>query len=44
MEKIARRLRQRREAREFNRALDNASPSMQHELIAAAARSGHHSR
>ena len=44
MQKISRRLRQRRQVREFNRAFESASPAMQHELIAAAARSNQHSR
>ncbi|MFN2517797.1 MAG: hypothetical protein ABR604_01965 [Jatrophihabitantaceae bacterium] len=35
--KLASRLRQRREHREFARALSNASPAMQQELLAAAA-------
>jgi hypothetical protein len=37
--KILRSLRSSREAREFDRAVRTASPSMQQELIAAAARS-----
>lgn len=40
MHKIQRRLRHRRDVREFNRAFDTASPSMQHELIVAAMRQG----
>ena len=36
--KFARSLRQRRSAREFERALRSASPAMQQELVAAAAR------
>ena len=36
--KIARRMRARRDAREFERVLRSASPSMQQELIAAASR------
>ena len=36
--KIARRLQTARNTREFNRAVRNASPSMQQELLAAAAR------
>jgi hypothetical protein len=35
---ISRRLRQRRDGREFDRALRNASPAMRQELLAAAAR------
>ncbi|MDT4891354.1 MAG: hypothetical protein QOE97_389 [Pseudonocardiales bacterium] len=35
---IARRLRQRRDMREFDRALRNASPAMQQELLAVATR------
>ena len=38
MNAIASKLRQRRNAREFERALRNASPSMRQELHAAAAR------
>jgi hypothetical protein len=34
---LSRRIRDRRNTREFNRALREASPSMQTELIAAAA-------
>jgi hypothetical protein len=41
MHTIARKMRARRNIREFNRALENASPTMQHELIAAAARSSY---
>ncbi|HZC70569.1 MAG TPA: hypothetical protein VE442_07745 [Jatrophihabitans sp.] len=40
MHTIARKLRQRRSEREFERALRNASPSMRQELYAAAARNG----
>lgn len=40
MSKLSRRMRQRRESREFERALRNATPSMQQELYAAAARQG----
>ena len=40
MHAFARKLRQRRDAREFERALRNASPSMQKELFAAATRQG----
>jgi hypothetical protein len=40
MHRIARKLRQRRDSREFERALRNASPSMQQELYAAASRQG----
>jgi hypothetical protein len=36
--KITRKLRLRRDAREFERALRTASPAMRQELIAAAAR------
>lgn len=35
---LARKLRQRRQMNEFDRALRNASPAMQQELLAAAAR------
>jgi hypothetical protein len=35
--KFSRRLRQRRDDREFSRALRTASPAMQQELMAAAA-------
>lgn len=38
MSKISRRLRERRDRREFNRALENASPAMRQELEAAAVR------
>lgn len=41
MNSIARKLRTRRNARAFNRAVSTASPSMQQELLAAAARSGY---
>ena len=40
MNTIARKLRQRRETREFDRALRNASPAMRQELYAAATRQG----
>jgi hypothetical protein len=40
MNGIARKMRQRRENREFDRALRNASPAMRQELYAAAARQG----
>jgi hypothetical protein len=40
MNAIARKLRQRRNARDFDRALRNASPSMRQELYAVAARQG----
>ena len=39
MHTLTRKLRQRRNAREFERALRTASPAMQQELTAAAARS-----
>ncbi|SHG24402.1 hypothetical protein SAMN05443575_1791 [Jatrophihabitans endophyticus] len=42
--KISRRVARRRQLREFNRAFDKASPAMQQELVAAAARSGFYSR
>jgi hypothetical protein len=35
---LARKLRQRRNSREFERALRTASPAMQQELLAAASR------
>jgi hypothetical protein len=38
MHTLARKLRQRRSSREFDRALRAASPSMRQELYAAAAR------
>lgn len=38
MNRISRTLRRRRDEREFDRALRNASPSMQQELLAAATR------
>ncbi|MEO9140171.1 MAG: hypothetical protein ABI345_14035 [Jatrophihabitans sp.] len=41
MHNIARKMRARRQYREFNRAVVNASPSMQQELFAAATRSGY---
>lgn len=37
MHSIARKFRQRRDLREFDRAVRNASPSMRQELYAAAA-------
>jgi hypothetical protein len=40
MHTIARKMRVRRENREFDRALRNASPSMRQELYAAASRQG----
>jgi len=40
MHAIARKMRQRRENREFDRALRNASPAMRQELYAAATRQG----
>jgi hypothetical protein len=40
MNAIARKLRQRRETRDFDRALRNASPAMRQELYAAATRQG----
>jgi hypothetical protein len=40
MHRIANKLRQRRNSREFDRALRNASPSMRQELYAAATRQG----
>ena len=42
MHAIARKLRQHRNNRQFERALRSATPSMRQELIAAAARSGYH--
>jgi hypothetical protein len=39
MTNLARKLRARRNLREFNRVMRTASPSMQQELAAAAARS-----
>jgi hypothetical protein len=42
MHAIARKLRQRRNNRQFERALRNAPPSMRQELIAAASRTGYH--
>ena len=39
MNTIARKMRQRRDARDFDRAMRNASPTMRQELAAAAARS-----
>ncbi len=38
MSNIKQKLRQRRQVRAFERALDSASPSMRNELIALAAR------
>jgi hypothetical protein len=38
MSKFTRRMRQRRDARAFDTILRNASPSMQHELIALASK------
>jgi hypothetical protein len=40
MNAIARKMRQRRDNREFERAMRNASPAMRQELTAAAARQG----
>jgi len=40
MNTIARKFRQRRNLREFDRAVRNASPAMRQELFAAAARQG----
>jgi hypothetical protein len=40
MNVIARKMRQRRDSRDFERALRNASPSMRQELYAAATRQG----
>jgi hypothetical protein len=40
MSRFTQKLRQRRNSREFDRALRNASPSMRQELYAAAARQG----
>jgi hypothetical protein len=40
MNSIARKLRRRRDARDFERALRNATPSMRQELYAAATRQG----
>ena len=42
MHTVTRKLRHLRDAREFERALRNASPSMRQELYAAAARQGVH--
>jgi hypothetical protein len=42
--RIANRLRQRRNSMEFQRALRNASPAMAQELIAAAARQNYIAR
>jgi hypothetical protein len=41
MNAIARKMRQRRENRDFERALRSASPAMQQELYAAATRQGY---
>jgi hypothetical protein len=38
MNKISRKLRQRRDSRDFERALRDASPTMRQELYAAASR------
>ena len=38
MNRLARKIRSRRQARDFDRALRNASPTMRQELYAAAAR------
>jgi hypothetical protein len=40
MNRIARRIRAQRDARDFNRAVRGASPAMQQELFAAASRQG----
>jgi hypothetical protein len=40
MNALARKIRQRRNLREFDRAVRSASPSMRQELYAAAARQG----
>ena len=40
MHTLTRKFRQRRNLREFDRAVRNASPSMRQELFAAAARQG----
>ena len=40
MHKFARKYRERRDLREFDRAVRNASPAMRQELFAAAARQG----
>jgi hypothetical protein len=40
MNAIARKMRQRRDNREFDRALRSASPAMRQELYAAASRQG----
>lgn len=42
MNAIARKMRQRRENRDFERALRSATPAMRQELYAAAARQGFH--
>lgn len=41
MHTLARKIRQRRDLRDFDRALRNATPSMRQELYAAAARQGY---
>jgi hypothetical protein len=40
MQRLSRKMRQRRHSRDFERALRNASPAMQQELYAAATRQG----
>jgi hypothetical protein len=40
MHNFARKIRERRNMRDFDRAVRNASPSMRQELFAAAARQG----
>jgi hypothetical protein len=42
--RITNKLRQRRDSREFERALRSASPAMQQELLAAAARHQNYNR
>jgi hypothetical protein len=44
MNRFTRKLRQRRNSREFERALRTATPSMHQELVAAAARQGVYGR
>ena len=44
MHNLARKLRQRRNSREFERAVRTASPTMRQELYAAAAHQGFHTR
>ena len=39
---IKQKIRHRRSVRQFERALDQASPAMRHELIALAARQNYH--